>query len=118
MSVLALSVIVIEYGLISAFFLNFRGSFLRFKAVEKKRSGKSPAKIEKSGEHFFSERREKKLSDFSGARSAPAPPATPARRAGETVDKSVDMWTTCRGIGRLSRCSIRCKKRHIWSEAY
>ena len=100
MRVMALSGISVEYGLISAFFLKIRGSFLRFKGVEKKRSGKSPSKIEKSKEHFFSEKREKKSFDFSGARSAPVPVATPARRAGETVDKSVDMWTKAGGKGR------------------
>jgi hypothetical protein len=117
MRVVALSVVVIEYGLISAFFLKIRGSFLRFKPVEKKRSGKSPSKIEKSKRHFFSEKREKKPFDFSGARSAPVPSAIPARRAGGTVDKSVDMWIKAGGKGRqkhkkhLSFSSLLFKKK-------
>jgi hypothetical protein len=81
--VVALSDTGIEYGLISAFFLKIRGSFLRFKAVEKKRSGKSPAKIEKSKRHFFSEKREKKSFDFSGARSAPEGGLHPRAKRGE-----------------------------------
>ena len=71
--------------------------------------------------HFFDQKKGKKIPLIYQARKARlcgvrAPREARGRVAGRArgaVDKSVDMWTTFAGIGRLSSPTERRKKPHI-----